>query len=243
MEIFKRLFIGLGIVISIWYLFAFINPIVPLPHVIFEYMLMIDRIESHFLTSLSRIMIGCASTFFLGLMFGLVMGEFRICESFLKSIIGLILAIPATIWAFLSFMWFGFTTFSYVFVVIMATFPIVTFSICEGVKSRDIRYDEMGGVFRFSRWKKFRRIFLPHLFPYIIGSARSALGELIKIMVFVELLGSSIGMGYVLQLGWNFASLFLIFSSTVIIVTFMLIIDYGILYPIDNYATRWRRGE
>jgi len=241
-EIFKRLLIGLAIVVAAWYLLSLLNPVVPPPNVILTYMLEIEKIGTHFFTTLYRIGFAFALSVSIGLFLGMAMGKFKTVEALLGSFAGFVLTIPATVWAFLAFILFGVTTWSVIFVAMITTFPIVAFSITEGIKSRDVRYDEMADVFGFSRWKKIRRVFLPYLFPYIIGSARSAFGELIKIAVFTELLGSNVGIGYVLSFGWSVASLYLILSATVIVVIFMLIVDYGVLYPIEIYATKWRGG-
>ncbi|MGC8816329.1 MAG: ABC transporter permease [Candidatus Hadarchaeum sp.] len=233
--------IGLAIVVAVWYLLSFLNPVVPPPHTILSYMLEIEKIGTHFFTTLYRIGSAFALSVLIGLFLGMAMGRFKTVEALLGSFVGFVLTIPATIWAFLAFILFGVTTWSVIFVAMITTFPIVAFSITEGIKSRDVRYDEMADVFGFSRWKKIRRVFLPYLFPYIIGSARSAFGVGVKLIIIAELIGTTVGAGLQLLYYYGMGMFVYVYSYAILLIAIYVVFDLVIFGAIERYATRWKR--
>jgi len=240
-EIFKRLLIGLAIVVAAWYLLSLLNPVVPPPNVILTYMLEIEKIGTHFFTTLYRIGFAFALSVSIGLFLGMAMGKFKTVEALLGSFAGFVLTIPATVWAFLAFILFGVTTWSVIFVAMITTFPIVAFSVAEGIKSRDVRYDEMADVFGFSRWKKIRRVFLPYLFPYIIGSARSAFGVGVKLIIIAELIGTTVGAGLQLLYYYGMGMFVYVYSYAILLIAIYVVFDLIIFGAIERYATRWKR--
>src|SRR3546814_5181040 len=72
--------------------------------------------------------------------------------------------------------------------------------ICEGARALDADLMEMAQAFRFSRLKLLRHVVLPQLFPFIAAAGRSGLALIWKIVLVVELLGRSNGVGFQIHL-------------------------------------------
>src|SRR3546814_5600849 len=78
--------------------------------------------------------------------------------------------------------------------------PNVVVTLREGARALDADLMEMAQAFRFSRLKLLRHVVLPPLFPFIAAAGRSGLSLIWKIVLLVELLGRSNGVGFQIHL-------------------------------------------
>jgi NitT/TauT family transport system permease protein len=86
-----------------------------------------------------------------------------------------------------------------------------------------------------------RHVVWPQLQPFLIGAARSGLALTWKIILVVELLGRSNGMGYQLHLYFQMFNVSGILAYTLAFIGVIQIIESGLLKPLDERARRWRR--
>lgn len=98
----------------------------------------------------------------------------------------------------------------------------------------------MAKVFRFSRWKTLRHVVLPQLQPYFAASTRSGIALIWKIVLVVELLGRSNGVGFQIHLYFQLFDVATILAYTLFFVAIMLLVEYLVLQPLDRYSRRWR---
>jgi NitT/TauT family transport system permease protein len=75
-----------------------------------------------------------------------------------------------------------------IFVVFIMVMPIVWTNIFAGLEVIDKGLIEMGTVFKFSRLKRIRYIYLPSLMPYIISALTSGLGAAWKSAIAAEVI-------------------------------------------------------
>ena len=99
----------------------------------------------------------------------------------------------------------------------------------------------MAQSFRIGRVKTLNHVVLPQMFPYLIASARSGLALIWKIVLVVELLGRSDGVGFQLHLFFQLFDVANILAYTVAFTAVILLIDLGILQPVERRANVWRR--
>ncbi len=69
----------------------------------------------------------------------------------------------------------------------------------RGARALDPQFDEMAKSFRFGAGKTLRHVVLPQLQPFFAAAARSGLALIWKIVLVVELLGRSSGVGFKIQ--------------------------------------------
>jgi NitT/TauT family transport system permease protein len=81
----------------------------------------------------------------------------------------------------------------------------------------------------------------PQLSPFILAAARTGLSLIWKIILVVELLGRSNGMGYQLHLFFQMFDVASILAYTIAFVVVVQLIELAILQPLDRHARRWRR--
>ena len=104
--------------------------------------------------------------------------------------------------------------------------------------SRLIEADEEGTL---GRLKALRHVILPELSPYIIAAARSGLAITWKIVLVVELLGRSNGVGFQIYLAFQLFDVTTILAYTVAFIAVIQLIELMLLRPLDRRVHAWRR--
>ena len=188
------------------------------------------RVAASFLVAM---VIGCAV--------GIAMGRLPGFDRFFDSWLIVLLTFPALVAAMLCYLWFGFAELAVLIAVAINKIPNVAVTMREGARviSRDNL--EMATVFRFGRIKTLRHIIIPELAPYFIAAARSGLALIWKIVLVVELLGRSNGMGFQISLFFSFFDVASIIAYTIAFVAVVQLIEFGVLRPLDRFVVRWRR--
>jgi NitT/TauT family transport system permease protein len=84
-------------------------------------------------------------------------------------------------------------------------------------------------------------VFLPQLAPRLLAAARAGLALTWKIVLVVELLGRSNGVGFQIYLYFQLFDVAGILAYTLAFVAVMLLIELLLVQPLERHATRWRR--
>ena len=113
-------------------------------------------------------------------------------------------------------------------------------TIREGARALDPQYAKLAQVYRFSRWTTLRYVILPQLVPFLTGSARSGLALVWKIVLVVELLGRSNGIGFQIHLHFQLFDVASILAYTIAFIVVVQTIELGIFIPLERRANRWR---
>lgn len=190
--------------------------------------------------TLRRVVLAFALAMTVGVLVGFLMGRYTLVDTMLDGVLILGLNVPALVVIILCYLWFGLVEAAAVTAVAVNKMPLVAVTVREGVRAVDRQLLQMGTVFRVSLRRRLLHIYLPQLYPYLMAAARSGLSLIWKIVLVVELLGRSDGVGF--QLG-SFFQFFDITSILAYTLAFVLVI-YGIesllLRPMEARLTRWR---
>ena len=96
----------------------------------------------------------------------------------------------------------------------------------------------MAKVYKLSLRKTFFKVFLPQLYPYIMASARAGLSLIWKIVLVVELLGRSDGVGFALNTLFQFFDIAGILAYTFAFISIVLVIENLIFRPLDKLIAK-----
>src|SRR5262249_15390937 len=119
--------------------------------------------------------------------------------------------------------------------------PNVIVTLREGARALNRDYLEMAEVFRLGRAKTLRHIVLPELFPFIVAAARSGLALIWKIVLVVELLGRSNGVGFEIGIFFSLFDVAGILAYTIAFAALIQLIELALLRPLERRANQWRR--
>ncbi|SMF60023.1 NitT/TauT family transport system permease protein [Tistlia consotensis] len=186
-----------------------------------------------------------AASFFLaltlGVAIGLALGRWRDLDRFFDPWLILFLNVPALVTIILCYVWFGLGEAAAVLAVTLNKVPLVVVTTREGMRALDPGTLEMARVFRFGPWKTLRHVVLPQLAPFLMTAARTGLSLIWKIVLVVELLGRSSGVGFELNLYFQLFDVAAILAYTVAFVAVVQAIELGLLQPLERRVNRWRR--
>lgn len=194
----------------------------------------------HTVATLARVVAAFFAAMFIGSAIGIALGRSSTLNNIFEPWVILFLNIPALVIIVLSYIWFGLNEAAAIGAVAMNKIPNVIVTIREGAKSLEPQFAEMAHVFRFSQWRTLRHVVLPQLQPYIAAATRSGISLIWKIVLVVELLGRSNGVGFQIHLHFQLFDVATILAYTLVFVAIMLAVEYLLLQPLENYSRRWR---
>lgn len=194
----------------------------------------------HVGATLARSVVAFAFAMFAGALLGAWLGRSRRADAWLDPWLVVGLNLPALVTIILCYIWFGLNEFAAVLAVVINKAPLVAVLVREGSRAVDRDMLEVGAVFRLPRWQRLREIYLPQLYPQLAAAARSVFALSWKIVLVVELLGRSSGVGFQLRRFFNWFDIAGVLAYTVAFVTIVLLIEQLVLRPAERYCNRWR---
>lgn len=238
-------FLPLLVLLILWQILALVlsSELLPTPLSVFVSMwehLQSGELLHHLGITLVRVLISFILAMIIGVAFGMLMGSREVWDRALDSLIILGLNVPALVTIILCYIWFGLTETAAIIAVAVNKIPMVAIGIREGARAVESEFLEVGKVYRLSRRDTFFKIYLPQLYPYLFGSARNGLALIWKIVLVVELLGRSDGIGFQLGTFFQFFDIRSILAYTFAFATVIFIIEITIMRPLETRLNRWR---
>ena len=206
---------------------------------------MVEEIASgvlphHLGITLLRVVVSFAAAMLVGTLIGIAMGRWRRLDLFLDGWLVLGLNVPALVTIILCYVWFGLNDTAAIVAVAINKIPTVIVTVREGARAVDGRLLQVARVYRLSRWRSLTRVYLPQLYPYLMAAARSGLSLIWKIVLVVELLGRSNGIGFQLNVFFQFFDIAGILAYTLVFAGVVLLVEALLLRPLDRRLARWR---
>lgn len=197
----------------------------------------------HLGVTLLRVLVSFAMAMLLGVVIGILMGAFRRVNLAGDALLVIALNVPALVTILLCYIWFGLTEAAAVAAVAINKIPTVVVMVREGARIVDRQLLEVAQVYRVSPAVYFFRVYLPQLYPFMMAAARSGLSLIWKIVLVVELLGRSDGVGFQLGTFFQFFDIASILAYTLAFAVVILLIEAIIMRPLDRYIARGGYGQ
>ena len=194
----------------------------------------------HLVDTLGRVAVGFALAYGVSVPLGIAMGWDHRFEYFFDIPVLIGISVPGLAVAIIAIIWFGLSEVAaYSSVFILAT-PLIVFNFWQGTKAIDTDLIRMAESFEVTRLMIIRHIVLPSLLPYLLAAARFGLAISWKIVVIVELLGLTSGVGFEINRQFQLYSITGVFAWTLSFTLVMMVIEFGLLKTIEKRVTRWR---
>lgn len=190
--------------------------------------------------TLWRVILAFTIAMLVGTGLGIVMGSRKNINVMLDGWHILLLNTPALVIIILCYVWFGLNEIAAITAVALNKIPNVLVTIREGTRAIDRKILEVADVFKVTYKKKFINFFLPQLYPFIMAAARGGISLIWKIVLVVELLGRSNGVGFKLNEFFNLFDIASLFAYTLSFVAVMMFVEYAIIGPIERRLNKWR---
>lgn len=190
--------------------------------------------------TLARVGVSFFIAMALGTALGVFMGRNRRWNVLLDGLLVVGLNVPALVIIILCYIWFGLGEFAAILAVAVNKFPIVVVTMREGARAIDKDLLQVAEAFRLNRQRTFFKVYLPQLYPYLMASARSGLALVWKIVLVVELLGRSNGVGFKLSVYFQFFDITSILAFSFAFIAVVMAIELVLFGPLDRRLTKWR---
>jgi NitT/TauT family transport system permease protein len=190
--------------------------------------------------TLYRVFISFMICMIIGISFGILMGLYSKINDILDFLLIIGLNLPALVTIIICYIWFGLSDFAALLAVILNKVPIIIVNIREGARAIERKYFDLAIVYQIPKKEVIRKIYLPQLYPYIMATTRLSLSLIWKIVLFVELLGRSDGVGFQISMFFQSFDIKSILSYSFAFILVVLFIENFILEPLDRRIKRWK---
>ncbi|MDD9727971.1 ABC transporter permease [Roseovarius sp. SK2] len=197
---------------------------------------------THLSATLLRVLWAFCLAMTLGGIIGLAMGRSPALNRWLDPWLVIFLNLPALVLIVLCYLWIGLTEAAAIAAVTLNKVPNVAIVIREGARALDPQLDALARVYRMSGWTHLRHVILPQLGPFIAAAARGGVAVIWKIVLVVEFLGRSSGVGFQIHLYFQLFDVSMVLVYAFSFIAVMLLVEWALLQPWERHATRWRRA-
>ncbi|MFD2702048.1 ABC transporter permease [Paenibacillus shunpengii] len=205
----------------------------------FRDLIISGELFGHMQISIARAASGFLLGAGLGLLFGTLVGFLRRFEQTLDPTFQMLRMIPHLALTPLFILWFGFGETSKILLIAKGAFFPMYVNTFLGIRGVDLKLFEVAKVLEFSHFKQLIRLVLPAALPNILLGLRLSLGVAWLGLVVAELMGSSEGIGYMIQDARQFTQTSVVFVGIIIFAAVGKITDSFVRY-LERKLLRWR---
>lgn len=194
----------------------------------------------HLEKSLVRVLIAATVGMSLAVVLGVLMGINEHVEDALALWLPFWMTVPTVVVVLITMIMFQFSDNSVLVAVVFAATPYATINTWKGVQTIDTELLQMADAFNFDQRSVWRHIYLPGILPALFGSLRYLFSMVWKIVVLAEVFGINNGMGAMFRFWYNQGQIVTVLAYLSLFIGVMFLIEYVILYPLEQYLFRWR---
>lgn len=192
------------------------------------------------LTSLGRILYGVTLAILLGSILATATHFVPFLYTLFYPLITVIRTTPVASFIILAYLWIDRDTLPS-FIAVLMVLPVVWANLHEALGAVDRDLLEMGKAYRFSPWKRFRRIYLPSVMPAFTASCRSSVGLAWKAGVAAEILiVPLVSIGKMLYESKLYLETTDLFAWTVTVILLSLLLELLLLSAVRVFNKRRR---
>ncbi|MBB4104418.1 ABC transporter permease [Allorhizobium borbori] len=199
------------------------------------------RLPHELAATLLRVVVAFALAMVAGSVLGIVLGRWHALDRWFDPWVTVFLNLPALVLIVLCYLWIGLNEVAAITAVTLNKTAMVLVTIRQGVRAFDPALDDLTTVSRLSRRTRLRHIVLPQLAPWLAISARNGISVIWKIVLVVEFLGRSNGVGFRIHLYFQQFQTAHVLVYSLAFVGVMLLVEHMIIQPWERHSNRWRR--
>lgn len=244
-----RIFLGVLVPIALLAFWYYVyqkqwipEQILPSPVLVWETFLELletGELTENLLISLERIGWSVLLGGSVGLLIGFVIGLSRKAYAYLYPTFNLIAQFPVIGWIPLLLIFLGIGESLKIVAISLAVVVPVMVATYKSVANVSEKLIEVSKVYEFSQWQTLQRVIIPAGLPNIVSGLRQGIMQAWLALVFVELLASSEGIGYLIVWGRQLSQPDIIYMSIIVIGVIGYLLD-SILQLIEKRFNHWQ---
>lgn len=175
----------------------------------------------------------------LGLAAGIFVGFSYKAERLIDPSLQMLRTLPHLAIAPLFILWFGFGETSKVLLIAKGAFFPLYVNTFLGIRSVDKKLFEVGRVLEFNRWQLITKLIIPASLPHILLGIRLSIGVAWLGLVVAEMMGSSAGVGYLMNDARSFSLTALVFVCIILFAAAGKLTDSAVKL-LERRLLRWQ---
>jgi len=193
----------------------------------------------HFTVSGQRVLIGFMVGAGTGIILGVLTGFSRLAQEVIDPSLQMLRTVPLLALIPLFILWFGLGEFGKVLMIALGAFFPVYVNFFLGIRLVDQKLMEVAKILHFSLWQTITKVMLPSALPNILLGLRLALGTSWLVLVVSEMMGTSAGLGYMIQDARAYAQTDIVFVGLMMFALLGKCSD-SVVYAIERKSLKWR---
>uniref|UniRef100_UPI00403FAB28 ABC transporter permease n=1 Tax=Paenibacillus sp. FSL K6-3182 TaxID=2921495 RepID=UPI00403FAB28 len=175
----------------------------------------------------------------LGLLLGLSAGLGKVMERTLDPSLQMLRTVPLLSVIPLFILWFGIGEFSKVLLIGLGAFFPVYVNTFLGIRNTDVKLYEVSRIFQYTKLQQVTKLIIPAALPNILLGVRLSLGASWLLLVVAEMMGTSAGIGYMIQDARAYSQTEIVFVGIILFAVFGKLSDSAIRL-LETKWLRWR---
>ncbi|HWU16994.1 MAG TPA: ABC transporter permease [Devosia sp.] len=198
------------------------------------------RLQSNFLTSSVRALLGLGFGIVIGLLLAVVSGLSRVGEALIDGPIQIKRAVPTLAMIPLLILWLGLGETMKVTIITLGVIVPIYMHTHNALRAIDERYVELAETLRMSQRDFLLQVVLPGAVPGFLLGLRFAVTLCWVSLVVVEQINATSGLGYMIELARTYGQTQIIIVGLVVYALLGLASD-GIVRLLERRLLSWRR--
>jgi nitrate/nitrite transport system permease protein len=176
-------------------------------------------------TSLQRVFMGFGLACLIAVPLGFLMGASKLVYGALNPVVQLLRPVSPLAWFPIGLVVFKSAPTASVFVILVTALWPTVINTAFGVASVPEDHKNVARVFRFSRFKYVRHVLAPYSLPSVVTGMRISMGIAWLVIVAVEMMSGSSGIGFFVWDSYNAGNLSQVVSAIFLIGAVGIVLD------------------
>ena len=198
-----------------------------------------NLLSANILASLQVSLFGFFSAVIIGVPLGLLMGWYKILDKTLTPIFEIIRPIPPIAWIPILVVWMGVGLSAKVLIIFFSAFVPCVINSYTGIQLTNKTFINVSQTFGASNFTTFIKVGIPSSLPMVMTGIKIALGNSWSTLVAAEMLAASAGLGFMIQMGRQFARADVVVLGMVLIGVLGAILSF-LFSSLEKYLLRWK---
>lgn len=193
----------------------------------------------HIWASAKVVWLGFFLAALIGIPLGLFMGWFRLCDRIIRPLFEMIRPIPSLAWIPIVLLFLGIGVEARAVIIFTGCFVATVLNTYTGIRSTNQTLINVAKTCGASNFQAFWHVGIPSAMPMVFAGLKTSMGSAWGTIVAAEMLASSNGLGYMIQMGRSFGSVSLIMAG-IIVIGILGFISSGIVGLAESAVLKWR---
>ena len=195
----------------------------------------------HLNATFGRVLAAFGLAWISGVFIGVLLGRSDLLDRWFWPWVNIFLNMPALVVIVICYLGLGMTELAAILAVVINKAPLIAVNVRDGVRQFESRYEEFAQVYELSWVQKLRFVWIPQLEPFLFTALRTGLSLTWKIILVVELLGRSSGIGFQIHLYFQLFEVDMILAYALSFMIAMQVIEWFVVRPLEQHVQRWRK--